>query len=52
MPRPKPRLTAKQQKEAFDREAKRRLDAGLPSVTETDETLDEMVRRSIADHGA
>lgn len=52
MPRPKPRMTAKQQKEAFDRETQRRLDAGLPSVTDADATMDEMVRKSIEDHGA
>ena len=52
MPRAKPRMTAKEQKEAFDRETKRRLDAGLPSVTDADANIDELIRRSIKDHGA
>ena len=52
MPRAKPRMTAKEQKEAFEREAKRREDAGLPSVTDADANVDEMIRKSIKDHGA
>ena len=52
MPRMKPRLTAKEQREAFEREAQKRQDAGLPSLTDSDAAMDEMVRRSIKDHGA
>jgi len=52
MPKMKPRLTAKEQREAFEREAQRRHDAGLPSLLDSDATMDEMVRKSIEDHGA
>lgn len=52
MAKSKPRMTAKQQQEAFDREAKKRLDAGLPSAAESDDALDAMIRKSIRDHGA
>jgi hypothetical protein len=52
MPRMKPRLTAKEQREAFEREAQRRQDAGLPSLGDSDAAMDEMVRKSIKDHGA
>ena len=52
MPRAKPRMTAKEQKEAFDRETKRREDAGLPSLSDADAHVDELIRKNIADHGA
>lgn len=52
MPRMKPRMTAKEQREAFEREAQRRIDAGLPSFKDNDAAMDELVRKSIKDHGA
>ena len=52
MPKMKPRMTAKEQREAFEREARRRHDAGLPSLGDADAAMDDMVRRSIKDHGA
>lgn len=52
MPKMKPRLTTKEQREAFEREAQRRLDAGLPSLTDADAAMDEMVRKNIEEHGA
>jgi hypothetical protein len=45
-------MTAKEQREAFEREAQRREDAGLPSQQDSDSAMDEMVRKSIKDHGA
>ncbi len=52
MPRTKPRMTPKEQKEAFQREAQRRIDAGLLSPGEADDAIDDLVRKSIKDHGA
>ena len=52
MPKMKPRMTAKEQREAFEREAQRRIDAGLPSLSDNDAAMDELVRKSIKDHGA
>ena len=52
MPKMKPRMTAKEQREAFEREAQRRLDAGLPSMVDSDAAMDALVRKSIKDHGA
>jgi hypothetical protein len=52
MPRMKPRMTAKEQREAFEREAQRRIDAGLPSIKDNDAAMDELVRKSLRDHGA
>ena len=43
MPKMKPRMTAK---------AQRRRDAGLPSLLDADAAMDELVRKSIKDHGA
>ena len=52
MPRAKPRMTPKEQGEAFKREAQRRIDAGELSPTDADEALDRLIRKSIKEHGA
>ena len=52
MPKAKPRMTAQEQKEAFEREAQRRIDAGLLSAKDSDAAIDDLVRKSIRDHGA
>ena len=52
MPRAKPRMTPKEQSEAFKREAQRRMDAGQLNPTAADAALDALIRKSIKEHGA
>ena len=44
--------TLEEQSDRFRREAKKRIDAGQPSIAEADAAVDAMIRKSIKDHGA
>ena len=52
MPKAKPRMTAQEQSEAFRREVQKRIDAGDLDPAAADHALDELVKKSIKDHGA
>ena len=45
-------MNAKEQREAFKREAQKRLDAGQLSPADADAAMDSLIRKSIRDHGA
>lgn len=52
MPEKAKRLTQAEQSKRFRQKVKELIDAGGLNATEADARLDEMVRRSIKDHGA
>jgi hypothetical protein len=52
MPKRRDSLSAAEQRKRHEDELQRRLDAGEPSPEEADDRLDEMIRKSIRDHGA
>ncbi|HET9354533.1 MAG TPA: hypothetical protein VFO42_00040 [Sphingomicrobium sp.] len=45
-------LTAAEQVEKFRLAAKKRADAGIPSVADADEAIDALVAKNVRDHGA
>lgn len=51
MPKKKTR-TLEQQTEEFRRHARKRIDAGLPSVDDADAVVDAMIRKNIQEQGA
>ena len=52
MPKRNPGMTPEEQKQAFRREAQRRIDAGELDADAADAALDALVRKSIKQHGA